>query len=377
MDDEQQNTRLSNRIEALERKVKENQSSRLGSIKTLIEDYRKVQSGDIPSIPSATYMGIANAFLMPRLIVVFGSTIVAILAVVQLIVFFNQNTLIEQQNRIITEQTRINELEAVAQVHSLLGVDDLQSHQLGLLKSYSDVGYKLFVATASSSSKSGENARRVLSSNREFRNFGEIVELVDVFIAGHLNVLTDISDESYLNIEYYDISRNDYTPNNSGNKPEDTSPHILSRGLPRIQRELFLFSNLIVTSDVIKTLREDVKADKELLRILNDLQAKKHILSAARRLKIILFVYVRSDIFQLRQDSSNNSESINRVFDGINAALNAYCGLTNYLTVNRRTSDDLVNNLFSNMSKGEQQASYDSINLLFDGYCGPSIAETR
>jgi hypothetical protein len=158
MDDEQQNTRLSNRIEALERKVKENQSSRLGSIKTLIEDYRKVQSGDIPSIPSATYMGIANAFLMPRLIVVFGSTIVAILAVVQLIVFFNQNTLIEQQNRIITEQTRINELEAVAQVHSLLGVDDLQSHQLGLLKSYSDVGYKLFVATASSSSKSGENA---------------------------------------------------------------------------------------------------------------------------------------------------------------------------------------------------------------------------
>ena len=203
------------------------------------------------------------------------------------------------------------------------------------------------------------------------------MELVDVFIAGHLNVLTDISDESYLNIEYYDISRNDYTPNNSGNKPEDTSPHILSRGLPRIQRELFLFGNLIVTSDVIKTLREDVKADKELLRILNDLQAKKHILSAARRLKIILFVYVRSDIFQLRQDSSNNSESINRVFDGIKAALNAYCGLTNYLTVNRRTSDDLVNNLFSNMSKGEQQASYDSINLLFDGYCGPSIAETR
>lgn len=123
---------LEAKLATLEERVKENQTSIFAAIKTLLHDVKEFREGkrDFNSLQPAA-LGLLFAYLRPRLVIIVGSMLAALMGGAQLWFLWiqqkqidQQNRLIEQQGHFLREQTRANQVSAVSEL--VLALDPAQ-----------------------------------------------------------------------------------------------------------------------------------------------------------------------------------------------------------------------------------------------------------
>ncbi|MEM1174022.1 MAG: hypothetical protein AAGI27_04365 [Pseudomonadota bacterium] len=130
------------RIDELEKTLKENQVGVLGALRTLLKDYSEYANGNAP-FPRSALLGLASAYLRPRIVLVVGSIAAVFIAIAQAY-------LIVQQNEIIERQAETDRIQAVSQIISSIDFDNPESisRLSPLLDSMGEIGYDTLLAYA-------------------------------------------------------------------------------------------------------------------------------------------------------------------------------------------------------------------------------------
>jgi hypothetical protein len=156
-------TELQAELQKLREDIKEQQPGLIGAVRTLLIDWDKWRKGE-RDYPRAALLGVVFAYLRPRLTIVIGSIAAAILGVAQFWMLNRQNSLIEQQNRLIDGQSYALRAQTTAAL--LNDVDDerpLSHAQLAVLLGFGDIGYESLMLLAKENNQAGETARRALA----------------------------------------------------------------------------------------------------------------------------------------------------------------------------------------------------------------------
>jgi len=112
---------IEQRIELLEQKIKEKETSLFRAISTFSKDMNDYRSGKSDQFPNASFMGLVYAVLKRRMIIVMGSLVAMIFTGAQLWLLYNQNKLMELQNDKIDIQSRLSESARRGDVYLLIG----------------------------------------------------------------------------------------------------------------------------------------------------------------------------------------------------------------------------------------------------------------
>ena|GEM_PF-3934433 len=172
----------------LDGRQKENQTSLFAAIKTMLSDIDEYQRGkrDLGSLRPAAH-GLLFAYLRPKLVLVAGGLLAALLGIAQLWFLWNQQKLLEQQNilvaqqgRMLTEQTRANKVEAVSDlVLALDPRDSIRSHLAAIqLSNFGEYGFGPLLELSSDGGPISEIATSVLYSQGDIHSPAQIVEIL-------------------------------------------------------------------------------------------------------------------------------------------------------------------------------------------------------
>jgi hypothetical protein len=138
----------------LENLVKERETFLLRAIKTFVEDVAAYASGRRKEFPQAALLGLVFAYMRPRVVLIVGSMLAALMAAAQVYflvyqtkVMERQNTLMEGQNRLLQNQEQLlrrqtdaSQQQAIAMLMSSLAEDETSSRvAISQLATYGEV----------------------------------------------------------------------------------------------------------------------------------------------------------------------------------------------------------------------------------------------
>jgi hypothetical protein len=184
---------LRNRVAKLDERLKENQASLFGAIKTLLDDVQDYRSGkrDFQSLRPAA-LGLLFAYLRPRLVIVVGSVLAALMGVAQLWLLWNQqqqleqqNTLIEQQSDLLAAQTKAGQISAITElVLALDPRDSIQSHiaQIQLAES-GEIGVNVLIKLSESRGPASALAAAALYDQWRIHSASQASEVLHRWVA--------------------------------------------------------------------------------------------------------------------------------------------------------------------------------------------------
>ena len=156
--DKEEAESLRENVRQLREEMKERQPSLLSAIRHLVHDYSAFARGE-RDFPRAAVVGVAFAYLRPRVVLIMGSFLAVLLASGQVWLLVTQNRLIDQQNRLIAEQGYA--LRAQTTGALLSGINDEtppSESQLSVLAAFGDIGYESLIELSSAEGNAGDAA---------------------------------------------------------------------------------------------------------------------------------------------------------------------------------------------------------------------------
>ena len=181
-------------VAELRESIKEQQTGVLAALRTFVSDYEAFRDGK-RSFPRAAVLGLAFAYLRPRILLVAGSLAAVVVAGIQIVMFHRQNELLEQQNGFIQQQNSMlqrQERALTAQTTAVLldginiGPED-PDPRVSLLGIYGDVGFDVLVDLASSQSASvATTAKTALLKSVKRLETGQALGLFQLLLNDHV-----------------------------------------------------------------------------------------------------------------------------------------------------------------------------------------------
>jgi len=107
---------LAERVAELEKEARElredikaRETSRVGAMWTLFQDYRAYLKGDIEKLPTGSIRGAIHAFILPRMVLIVGSLVGVSVVSAQAWLMWKQTGLMEKQNALVTTSNQVLE----------------------------------------------------------------------------------------------------------------------------------------------------------------------------------------------------------------------------------------------------------------------------
>lgn len=172
---------LNERLDRLEEASKESEVSLLRSFRTLFDDYHAYHTGARETFPKSALVGVMFAYLRPRIIVTFAGIAAAIFACLQAWILWNQNTLLDQQNRLLNEQRQSNMIEALAAVVSSVDDEESEAVAVALLVAAGDQGFQSLLELVRSRTELGVVASEALIMNAATHSEDQVNSVLTFF----------------------------------------------------------------------------------------------------------------------------------------------------------------------------------------------------
>lgn len=177
---------LRNATARLDERLKEGQTNLLAAIKTLFVETQEFAAGKRQNFPQAALTGVVFAYLRPRVVLVLGSLAAIAIAIGQIWLLAQQNTLIDQQNALMREQGEALRAQTAAVLLSGLDSDKPSEIQISLLTAFGDIGFDSLSRLARAPrGNAGQVVRRAFTEGIGTLSTKQRFAVLDAFMAAH------------------------------------------------------------------------------------------------------------------------------------------------------------------------------------------------
>ena len=147
----------------LEEEVVARETSTLRALVTLLSHWKQYKEGE-RDFPERAIIGLAGAYLTPRIIFIVGSLFAVGFTALQVVILGRQNELISNQNQLIQAQTKANSLEAI--IGAVEDIDTLKYEpwKRSLLIEYAPNTFDTLLLLRTEKNVTGGNADYILTS---------------------------------------------------------------------------------------------------------------------------------------------------------------------------------------------------------------------